>query len=137
MQQENTKCTACLQKALKLAEPDHLISPFFTAASRFANTWNRLKAAKAAPKLLKDILAFKDKTARHQLEQEARLSAKAKNLTGREMEIIRLVMAGKKNKDIAGEMNVVEITIKKALSLIYKKLEVQNRAQLAAMFKEK
>lgn len=27
MQQENTKCTACLQKALKLAEPDHLISP--------------------------------------------------------------------------------------------------------------
>lgn len=137
MQQENTKCTACLQKALKLAEPDHLISPFFTAASRFANTWNRLKAAKAAPKLLKDILAFKDKTARHQLEQEARLRAKAKNLTGREMEIIRLVMAGKKNKDIAHEMNVAEITIKKALSLIYKKLEVQNRAQLVAMFKEK
>ena len=53
------------------------------------------------------------------------------------MEIIRLVMAGNKNKDIAHEMNVAEITIKKALSLIYKKLEVQNRTQLVAMFKEK
>lgn len=137
MLRENDRCIACLRKALKLAAPDHLISPFLTVASHFATTWNRLKSSKDAPKLLKDILDFKEKTARQSLEQETRLRAKVKNLTGREMEIIRLVMAGKKNKDIAGEMNVAEITIKKALSLIYKKLEVQNRAQLVAMFKEK
>lgn len=137
MLRENDRCIACLRKAVKLAAPDHLISPFLTVASHFATTWNRLKSSKDAPKLLKDILDFKEKTARQSLEQETRLRAKVKNLTGREMEIIRLVMAGKKNKDIAGEMNVAEITIKKALSLIYKKLEVQNRAQLVAMFKEK
>lgn len=53
------------------------------------------------------------------------------------MGIIRLVMKGRTNKEIAAEMNVAEITIKKALSLIYKKLDIKNRAQLVGMFKEK
>ena len=57
--------------------------------------------------------------------------------TAREMGIIRLVMKGRTNKEIAAEMNVAEITIKKALSLIYKKLDIKNRAQLVGMFKEK
>lgn len=137
MLRENDKCIDCLKKALTLAAPDHLISPFFTVSGHFANSWNRLKSTKTAPGLLKDILDFKYKTAGTAIQQETRLQKKIKNLTGREMAMIRLVMAGNKNKEIAAEMKVAEITVKKALSLIYKKLDVQNRAQLVAMFKEK
>lgn len=120
MLRENDKCIDCLKKALTLAAPDHLISPFLTVSGHFTNSWNRLKSTKTAPGLLKDILDFKYKTAGTAIQQETRLQKKIKNLTGREMAMIRLVMAGNKNKEIAAEMKVAEITVKKALSLIYK-----------------
>ena len=48
----------------------------------------------------------------------------------REFAIIRRVLQGKQNKEIAAELNLAEITIKKQLSEIYRKLHVRNRMEL-------
>ena len=51
-------------------------------------------------------------------------------LTRREREISLLVAEGKTNKQIAGELNIAEITVKKCLSNIYARLGIPNRASL-------
>lgn len=53
----------------------------------------------------------------------------AEGLTGRELEILRLVAAGASNGRIAGELWVTEQTVKFHLSNIYRKLGVANRTE--------
>ena len=52
-------------------------------------------------------------------------------LTKREQEIALLVSHGKTNVEIARELNIAEITVKKSLSNIYSRLGITNRAALA------
>ncbi|MFZ0976956.1 MAG: response regulator transcription factor [Solirubrobacteraceae bacterium] len=50
-------------------------------------------------------------------------------LSGRELEVLRLVAAGSTNSEIAGKLWVTEQTVKFHLSNIYRKLEVGNRTE--------
>lgn len=52
------------------------------------------------------------------------------SLTRREREIIRLLGKGLKNKDIAGQLGISEITVRHHLSNIFSKLEVIDRQKL-------
>ena len=52
-------------------------------------------------------------------------------LTGREIEIVRLVAIGKTNGEVAGELSITEGTVKTHLNNVFKKLGVRNRAELA------
>ncbi|MDW3652479.1 MAG: 7TM diverse intracellular signaling domain-containing protein [Bacteroidia bacterium] len=52
-------------------------------------------------------------------------------LSNREMEVLELLISGKKNKEISEALFISENTIKKHVSSIYRKLEVKNRAQLS------
>jgi len=59
---------------------------------------------------------------------------KKKNIdivSGNEMDIIRLIVKGQSNKDIAKLLNYSEGTIKNKISRIYEKLEISDRLQLA------
>lgn len=55
---------------------------------------------------------------------------KRKGLTTREIEIIKLVLEGKINKDIADDLYVKEKTIKFHLSNVFKKLNLTGRIDL-------
>lgn len=55
-------------------------------------------------------------------------------LTKREIEICGLVTKGLSNKEIAEQLHLAEGTVKNHLISIYEKLDVQNRAQLAARY---
>ena len=50
-------------------------------------------------------------------------------LSGRELEVLRLVAAGSTNNEIARRLWVTEQTVKFHLSNIYRKLEVANRTE--------
>lgn len=50
--------------------------------------------------------------------------------SAREKLVIQRVKEGRTNKEIAQELNVAEITIKKQLSLLYHRFQVKNRTQL-------
>ena len=58
-------------------------------------------------------------------------------LSEREHYIATLVTAGITNKDIARDLNVAEVTIKKTLSRIYTKLGIPNRTALTSYMKNK
>jgi DNA-binding NarL/FixJ family response regulator len=57
------------------------------------------------------------------------LAAKDSSLTGREIEVLRLVAGGSTNGEIARALWVTEQTVKFHLSNVYKKLDVGNRTQ--------
>ena len=50
--------------------------------------------------------------------------------TGREREIVDLLMEGKSNRQIAQALFIAEATVKKHLHLVYRKLGVRSRALL-------
>lgn len=56
----------------------------------------------------------------------------AGGLTGREIEVVRLVAAGRTNRAIAGELFLSEKTVARHLSNIYAKLDVSSRTAAAA-----
>jgi LuxR family transcriptional regulator, maltose regulon positive regulatory protein len=53
-------------------------------------------------------------------------------LTPREKVIVAAVAAGRTNREIALQISLAEITVKKILSTIYKKYRVSKRSQLLA-----
>ena len=52
------------------------------------------------------------------------------SLSGREQEVLRLILANRKRRDIAQELFVIEHTIKKHTAGIFKKLSVSSRSEL-------
>lgn len=61
---------------------------------------------------------------------EHALPRPAFGLTDRELEIVRLVAKGQKNKEVAGELNISERTVKTHLTNIFHKLGVRDRVGL-------
>jgi two-component system, NarL family, response regulator DegU len=56
---------------------------------------------------------------------------KIDSLTGREREIVKLIAEGLVNKEIAARLFIGEKTVRNSLTVIYSKLEVSNRLELA------
>jgi len=53
-------------------------------------------------------------------------------LSGRELEVLRLVAAGKSNREIAGELVISEHTVARHVQNIYRKLRLSSRAAATA-----
>jgi two-component system, NarL family, nitrate/nitrite response regulator NarL len=53
------------------------------------------------------------------------------NITGRESQIIKAIVSGYTNKDIANELSISEETVKRHLTNVFDKLGVSNRLELA------
>ncbi|OGU55647.1 MAG: hypothetical protein A2V66_10230 [Ignavibacteria bacterium RBG_13_36_8] len=58
------------------------------------------------------------------------------SVSRREIEIIKLVLKGKSNKEIAEELFIAPVTVRDHLSKIYKKTNVKTRLQLANIFRQ-
>jgi len=66
----------------------------------------------------------------------SRLRSDRRDLTGRELEVLRLVAAGKTNRDISKELYVSEATVKSHLVHIFAKLDVDSRTAAVARARE-
>lgn len=73
-----------------------------------------------AAKILRE-LAHQSRAAHPQSHQEA--------LSERELEVLKLLTAGMTNKEIGGELNITENTVKNHLKNILNKLHLDNRVQ--------
>lgn len=62
---------------------------------------------------------------------EAGRPLNADDLTPRESDLLRLVLAGATNKEIARKMNLQEVTVKFYLTRLFRRLGVKNRSQAA------
>lgn len=57
-------------------------------------------------------------------------------LSQRELEVLRLIVEGATNKEIAAELVLTVNTVKRHISNIFDKLQVRNRAQAIAQARE-
>jgi ATP/maltotriose-dependent transcriptional regulator MalT len=63
---------------------------------------------------------------------EPRADRDLHGLSGRELEVLRLVAAGKSNREIAGELVISEHTVARHVQNIYRKLDLSSRAAATA-----
>ena len=67
----------------------------------------------------------------HELNAPSGLPPTEGPLTGREMEVLRLIAQGLSNPEIAQQLKVAERTVSKHVSTILDKLHLANRTQAA------
>ncbi|GGA65868.1 LuxR C-terminal-related transcriptional regulator [Ornithinibacillus halotolerans] len=72
----------------------------------------------------------------HREPTELEEITKEYSLTNREQDIVQLILEGKPIIEIANDLYIAEITVKKALSRIYQKANVKNRIQLVKKIME-
>ena len=70
-----------------------------------------------------------------QFRQQAAAAAQVEDLTGRELEVLELVMHGLGNKVIADRLGVTVAAVKWHLKHIYQKLHVHSRTEAALKFR--
>ena len=75
----------------------------------------------------------RDRGQRHKDEVIARLRARFNSLSQREREVMTLVVAGRLNKQIAGEIGVSEITVKVRRGSLMRKMEAASLVELVLM----
>ncbi|SHM23841.1 helix-turn-helix transcriptional regulator [Halanaerobium congolense] len=73
------------------------------------------------------------KKANKQNENIINTTAESFQLSSREKDVLKLILQGKTNEEIANELFVSINTVKKHLSHIFNKTEVHNRTELAAL----
>lgn len=61
-------------------------------------------------------------------------SLQGTQITRREHEVLLLILNHKSNRDIARELSIAEVTVKKHLTSIYRKLRITNRSELIRSF---
>lgn len=124
-----------LEKAVTLALADHLVMPFAEHDEYLPKTIYKLQCNPVYANFFQSVQTCSLKGKLHQLRQFSTTKAKPDavtypTLTPREQAIAHLVAKGKTNKEIAKTLNIAEVTVKKTLSRLYKKVKVTNRAAL-------
>lgn len=85
------------------------------------------------PHLLQRLKRLEELTKTTSKNSVALQQEKISSLTPREREIVGLVANGDCNKTIANKLNIAERTVKAHLSVIFQKLKVNDRLQLALL----
>ena len=131
--QHENEALSELNRALVLAAADGIVMPF---VENFDVLELLLKKAaqqnSGEPELLAKILelgAVYQENLKN-IKHKASYIMGGKTLTAREAEIANFVVQGRTNAEIAAEMFIAEITVKKALQGIYRKLGVDTRLEL-------
>ena len=75
----------------------------------------------------------KDRTLRREQTELSEIRARVARLTPREREVLEYVVAGKLNKQIAGELGTVEQTVKIHRAHVMQKMRVQSVAELVRL----
>ena len=142
---ETSSAFASLQRALSLAEPEAYVRLFVDEGESMAQ-------------LLKGLLEYQRKTrspgepgfSRHYLsallkafEQPGQFSAHPQSgvpallepLSKRELEVLHLLAAGRKNQEIATELVITPGTVKTHIQNLYRKLDVTSRLQAVSRAK--
>lgn len=120
-----------LRHAVETAYLDRLVTPFIVNGKELINVWKKTDYPEHQQEFIdncKQLYKKYEKTLNVIVREED--SSPLDLLTKREREIALLVADGKTNIEIAKELNLAEITVKKSLSNIYARLGVSNRTSL-------
>ena len=130
---------ATLQRALSLGEAEGYVRVFVDAGEPMAELLRSALARQIMPDYVSVLLAaFGTPTGQDGSTPffGRRVKPTIEPITGRELEVLRLLAAGASNRQIAEELVLVTGTVKAHLLNIYRKLDVHNRTQAVARARE-
>lgn len=113
-----------VEKALLLADSTEIIRPILEVHHVFPDLFNLIKPSNISFHSLAR-LGLKKPTATLNPDK-----LNLKDLTIREQEIVKHIANGLRNKEIADQLYISEVTVKSHLTNIYRKLQVSNRTSM-------
>jgi LuxR family maltose regulon positive regulatory protein len=139
--QEETQALDALSEAIRLGEPEGYIRSFVDEGAPMGALLSQLRERDhehgPTPYLDKLLAVFQQES---KTDRAAGKHAKADRtpelLSQREREVLQLLAQGKSNQEIAQELVIAIDTVKRHLSHIFAKLDVQNRVQAAKQAKK-
>jgi LuxR family maltose regulon positive regulatory protein len=141
MQRQEQEARSALAQALRLAEPEGSIRHFMDEGAPMAALLSRLREQERkhgpTPYMDKVLAAFGQDGAAPEHEDERageRMSVQPllDPLSERELEVLRLIVRGDSNQEIAHTLVLSIDTVKRHVSNIFSKLRVNNRIQAVA-----
>ena len=123
-----------LQQSLSLARPDGIIMPFAEHMQYLDLPLKKLLAAGWETSFLRCIQKASLENEFLAMQQQLDQKSRSCSLTPREKELVPLLMAGLSNREMAAKLCLAEVTVKKALSNLYKKVGVKTRTSLIHYF---
>ncbi len=120
------KSKVAMRQALAIGRADGVILTFAEYGKYILETLAALARESKKDKYLDRLIAEVLQYSRN-LESAGKNKTPASQLTEREKEILKLLLEGQPNKEIAGRLFIAEITVKKTITTIYRKLGVSSR----------
>jgi DNA-binding NarL/FixJ family response regulator len=115
-------------------EPAHLRDALFAGAKGYLvhGRFDPAELAAAMRALAADDISMMPVIAAGILAESGRVASETSELTKRELEILKLVQRGRRNREIAQEMRIEEKTVKNHINSIYSKLGIASRVEAMA-----
>ncbi len=136
---ETADAKRILDRALSLAEPAGYVRVFVDEGAPVAKLLRQIAAGgkhvEYASKLL-DLITSQSRSQATKSEGPTRKPALIEALSERELEVLKLIAAGKSNKEIAFDLFLAIGTVKKHTNNIFGKLGVESRTQAIARGRE-
>ncbi|HLO31452.1 MAG TPA: LuxR C-terminal-related transcriptional regulator, partial [Anaerolineales bacterium] len=124
---------AKLEHAMELAEPEGYVRVFADEGAPMARLMRRMLTRSSALEYVRRLLDALGESANIEIPVASSL---IEPLSQRELEVLRLIVEGATNKEIAFELVLTVNTVKRHISNIFGKLHVSNRAQAIAQARE-
>lgn len=127
---------SALERALELGEPEGYVRTFVDEGASMEALLRRAAAKGIAVNYVSMLLAAFETEKEREHAAPPGVEPLIEPLTNRELEVLRLMAAGLKNREIAEELVVVVGTVKAHIGSIYGKMNVDNRVQAVSRGKE-
>ncbi|MGB3828802.1 MAG: LuxR C-terminal-related transcriptional regulator [Ornithinimicrobium sp.] len=130
------RAMAALERALTLAQPERYVRTFVDEGQAMRTLLRHAAAGGIASSYTQRLLAAFDKSAQPVSTAAQAAPGLAVPLTGREVEILRLIAAGMRNQEIADHLLISLSTVKRHIANAYRKLDVSHRTEAVARANE-
>lgn len=132
-QGDSDQAFTTLERALQMAEPEGFIRAFVDEGAPMARLLHRMLTRSSAPEYVRRLLETLGESAKIAPPIASKL---IDPLSQREVEVLRLIVDGSTNQEIAHELVLTVNTVKRHISNIFRKLEVSNRVQATTRARE-
>lgn len=122
------KSKQSLLKALEIGREDHLVIPVIEYGGDLLKMVLKLKNLTSKDLYLDEIIERFEEHQNNLRNCSSHVVSIQSILTDRELEVLSGIVEGKTNKEISEMLFIAEVTVRKNITSIYRKLEVKGRA---------